>query len=141
MMNPSTRVFCILLLSVSCGLAQPKGTATLASSGNAESGRYIAHDVAMCVQCHTPRGSDGQLLADRAFEGAPIPAGKPAQWRVWAEFAPRIAGLPQYTEEQMVTLLTTGIGREGKPLRAPMPTFRMTRQDALNVAAYLKTLK
>lgn len=141
MMNPSTGVAWSLLLVVSCTCAQPKSTAAAPSSGDAEKGRYIAHSVAMCVQCHTPRGSDGRLLSDRAFEGAPIPVGKPAQWNVWAEFAPRIAGVPQYTEEQMVTLLTTGIGREGKPLRAPMPPFRMTRQDALDVAAYLKSLK
>lgn len=139
MMNMRVKQLPFFLLTVSCALAQPKNAA--ASSGNAERGRYLAHDVAMCIQCHTPRGPEGQLLSDRAFEGAPIPVGKPAQWNVWAEFAPRIAGLPQYTEEQMLTLLTTGIGREGKPLRAPMPTFRMSRQDALDVAAYLKSLR
>ncbi len=139
MMNSSVKHLSIILLAATCTLAQPKNAAV--SSGNAERGRYIAHDVAMCVQCHTPRGPEGQLLSDRAFEGAPIPVGKPAQWKLWAEFAPRIAGLPQYTEEQMVALLTTGLGREGKPLRAPMPTFKMTRQDALDVAAYLKSLR
>lgn len=141
----STRRNIAFFLSIVLGstgtFSQQKSLREAASRGDAERGRYIAHHVAMCVQCHTPRGADGQLLLDRAFEGAPIPVSKPPQWSAWAEFAPRIAGLPQYTEEQMVTLLTTGVGREGKPLRSPMPSFRLTRQDAADVTAYLKSLR
>lgn len=77
----------------------------------------------------------------RLFDGAPIPVAKPSQVSVWAEYAPRIAALPQYTEEQIITLLTTGIGRDGTPLRSPMPTFRISWQDAADVAAYLKSLR
>ena len=40
----------------------------------------------------------------------------------------------------MITLLTTSISRSGKPLRAPMPQFHMTRSDAEAVVAYLKSL-
>jgi hypothetical protein len=40
----------------------------------------------------------------------------------------------------MIKLLTTGIWRDGKPLRPPMPQFRMTAPDAQAVLAYLKTL-
>jgi hypothetical protein len=36
--------------------------------------------------------------------------------------------------------LTTGIGRDNKPLRPPMPQFRMTVEDARAVFAYLKSL-
>jgi hypothetical protein len=40
----------------------------------------------------------------------------------------------------MIKLLTTGIWRDGKPLRAPMPQFRMNRSDAEAVVAYLRSL-
>lgn len=139
-MNKRTSFF-VLLICTYVVFAQQPAARTGVARGDVQRGRYIANDLAMCVQCHTPRGTDGQLLLDRAFGGAPIPATKPAPWGTWAEFAPRIAGLPQYSTEQMITLLTTGIGREGKPLRAPMPPFKMNRQDAEDVTAYLKSLR
>jgi hypothetical protein len=40
----------------------------------------------------------------------------------------------------MITLLTTSISRSGKPLRASMPQFHMTRSDAEAVVAYPKSL-
>jgi len=47
-------------------------------------GRYLAHDVAMCVQCHTPRDERGDLDLTRLFAGAPIPVGSPFPHRPWA---------------------------------------------------------
>jgi hypothetical protein len=59
----------------------------------------------------------------------------------WAPAAPPIAGLPAgWTEAALVKLLMTGEGRLGTPLAPPMPQFRMTRQDAEAIVAYLKTL-
>lgn len=129
-----------LCFTLSLSTAQQKATES-GGKANTERGRYIAENVALCIQCHTPRDGSGELIFSRAFEGAAIPVAKPAQLRVWAEFAPRIAGLPQYSDEQLITLLTTGIGREGKPLRSPMPAFKLSRPDAADVAAYLRSLK
>ena len=129
-----------LALSVAA-FGQQKTTPGSTPSTRIEHGKYIAENVAMCVQCHSPREATGELVRSKLFEGAPIPVDKPSQLSVWADYAPRIAGLPQYTEDQMVKLLTTGIGREGKPLRAPMPTFKMTLQDAADVVTYLKLIK
>ena len=136
----SVAVGIVLVISVVIAFAQQKN-AEPASEKNRERGRYLTENVAMCIQCHTPREATGSMIRLKAFHGAPIPVGRPSQVDTWAEFAPRIAGLPQYTEEQIVRLLTTGIGREGKLLRSPMPTFKMTRQDAEDVAAYLKSLE
>ncbi|MEO8167087.1 MAG: c-type cytochrome [bacterium] len=107
---------------------------------NVERGRYIAENVAMCIQCHTPREASGELIRSQAFHGAPVPVGRPVVISSWAEYAPRIAGLPQYTTEQAIILLTSGIARDGKALRSPMPTFKMTREDAEAVASYLKSV-
>lgn len=51
-----------------------------------------------------------------------------------------IKGLTGYTDEQEIRLLTTGITRNGTPPRPPMPPFRLTREDAAAVVAYLRSL-
>ena len=109
--------------------------------GDVEHGRYIVHNVAMCVECHSGRDQDGNIIPEHEFMGAPIPV-RPAWGHDWAVRAPRNAGLPGYTDEQAMRLLTEGaIGRNGTRLRPPMPRFRMTRQDAADVIAYMRSLK
>ncbi|HUO13747.1 MAG TPA: hypothetical protein VMX38_02080 [Verrucomicrobiae bacterium] len=58
----------------------------------------------------------------------------------WPLQAPRIAGNPPGTDAELVKLLTTGIWRDGRPLREPMPQFRMSMDDAQAVVAYLRSL-
>src|SRR5215510_12070492 len=53
--------------------AHPTLTPSSHGIGNIEHGRYIVHDVAMCVQCHAPRDDKGDIVESREFEGAPIP--------------------------------------------------------------------
>ncbi len=55
--------------------------------------------------------------------------------------APPLAGQPRAgTDAEVIRLLTTGIWRTGSPPNPPMPPFRMTRTDAEDVVAYLKSL-
>ncbi len=97
-------------------------------------------DIAVCSQCHTPRDSNGGLDRAHWLEGAPVWL-KPAESvEDWPLQAPRIAGTPPGTDAEMVKLLTTGIWRDGNPLRPPMPPFRMTQADAEAVVAYLKSV-
>ena len=108
--------------------------------GDVERGRYIVEDVAMCVECHSSRDSQGNILASERFMGGPIPFNPP--WpNDWAIRAPRNRGLPGYTDELGIRLLTQGaIDRFGNQLRAPMPRYRMSPQDAADVVAYMKSL-
>jgi mono/diheme cytochrome c family protein len=113
----------------------------LATGNLVARGRYLVEGVAICGQCHTPRDSAGTPDRERPLQGAPLwlnPAGSVSDWPLQA---PRIAGMPPGTDDEMVKLLTTGIWRDGKFLRPPMPQFRMTRQDAESVVAYLKSLQ
>jgi mono/diheme cytochrome c family protein len=112
-----------------------------ARGGNVEHGRYLVHDVAMCPQCHSPRDDQGNLIESRLFDGGPIPLSPP--WpNNWALIAPRNKGLPGYDDAMAMRLLTEGaIGRDGKQLREPMPRFHMTRQDAADVIAYMRSLR
>ncbi|MGH9158905.1 MAG: c-type cytochrome [Vicinamibacteraceae bacterium] len=113
---------------------------TKTPTGDVERGRYIVERVAMCAQCHSPRDEEGNIISEQRFMGAPIPF-KPPWPNNWAIRAPRNRGLPGYTEELAIRLLTQGaIGRNGQRLRPPMPRFRMTRQDAADVVAYMKSL-
>lgn len=125
--------------------AQPKAPekseqATALPAGNVEHGRYIAEHVAMCIECHSGRDASGNIIQDELFEGGAIPFAPP--WpNDWANRAPRNKGLPAYSDEQALRLLTQGaIGRDGMQLRPPMPRFRMTTQDAADVIAFLRSL-
>ncbi|MBI4265813.1 MAG: cytochrome c [Acidobacteria bacterium] len=107
--------------------------------GNPARGRYIVEGVAMCGECHSTRDGSGAIIPSTRLMGGPMPV-RPA-WNIdWAVRTPRIAGLPGYTDELAVRLLTQGaIGRDDTQLRPPMPRFRMTPQDAADVVAYLKS--
>lgn len=109
-------------------------------TGDVERGRYLVHDVAQCIQCHTPRDAHGNLHADRLLQGAVIPLSSPYDTVPWAFEAPRIAGLANYEPEAVVFLLRNGHRANGKRPRRPMPTFRMTEEDARDVVAYLTSL-
>ena len=107
--------------------------------GNIEHGRYLAEHVAMCVECHSERDGSGNIIEGQKFVGGNIPFVPPSS--DWATRVPRNRGLPGYTDAMAMRLLTQGaIGRDGKPLRPPMPRFRMTPQDAADVIAYLRSL-
>jgi mono/diheme cytochrome c family protein len=117
------------------GAAKSSGDATVIARG-----KYIVEGVAACGECHTPRKQDGELDYNHWLAGAPVPYLSARPEPDWPIVAPRIAGAPPASDAQMITLLTTGIWVNGRPLRSPMPRFRMTHSDAEAVLAYLKSL-
>ena len=108
--------------------------------GDISKGRYIVENIAMCVECHSSRDSQGNIIPETRFMGGEIPFRPP--WPAeWATRAPRNAGLPGYTNETAMRLLTEGaIDRRGVQLKPPMPRFRMTPQDAADVIAFMRSL-
>jgi mono/diheme cytochrome c family protein len=115
--------------------AQPApNTAALVAQGE-----YLANRVAMCVQCHSPRDIEGNVILTRRFHGGAIPVLSPYSNRQFAAQAPNIAGLPGFTDDQIIALLTEGRATDRDPPRPPMPPFRMSRQDAQAIVAYLRT--
>ncbi|HZD39929.1 MAG TPA: c-type cytochrome [Terriglobales bacterium] len=110
-------------------------------SSDSDRGKYIVEHVAMCIQCHTPRDKNGELILSKYLGGAPIPVNPPFfPNQKWALKAPAIAGLPGYTREQGIRLLMEGITRDGRTPTPPMPPFRFTRADAEAVVSYLMSL-
>lgn len=132
-------------ITLQSGNGQVKGkkTDTTASRNPAliERGKYIVENVAMCERCHTSRDENGNPVRNQWLQGGPVQLKQTYPTPIWASREPRIAGAPPGTDEQFITLLTTGISRTGAPPLPPMPPFRMTRQDAEAVLAYLKSLR
>lgn len=119
---------------------QPTGQTPVTAAGSVARGEYLTHYVAMCVQCHTPRDRAGNLLENQKFRGGPMPVQSPYPDKPFAFSAPNIAGLPGFTDEQILQLLTEGRAGDRRPPEPPMPPFRMSREDALAIIAYLRTL-
>lgn len=115
-------------------------TAAVPSADAVARGAYIVEQVAQCGRCHTPVNRSGERDQTNKLAGGPLDFSPTVARENWAMNAPRIAGTPPGTDEQLVTLLTTGISRTGQPMRRPMPQFKMTRADAEAVLAYLKSL-
>jgi mono/diheme cytochrome c family protein len=122
--------------------AQNTSQSRQADESNAvEHGRYLVHHVAQCVQCHTPRDERGVLDERRPLEGARIPVASPYPNLPWAFSSPKIAGLPGWSDEEALALLTRGKRPNAPAPRGPMPKFQMTDEDARSVVAYLKSLR
>ncbi len=123
------------------GLVMQEGESQMpAARGDVERGRYLVENVSMCGECHSTRDAAGTIVAHLRFMGGPMPVTAPRALD-FPLYIPRIAGLPGYTDDQAVRLLTEGaIKRDGTQLRPPMPRFRMTPDDAAAVIAYLRSL-
>jgi cytochrome c2 len=140
---------CVLFLTLVISLsgqqkpaASPTGAPQAAprATGSLEHGRYLVEQVIMCWECHSARDAQGNIVVGTKFKGGAMPV-RPTFSGDWPNQIPRIAGLPGYDDEQAMRLLTQGAIRwDGRQLRAPMPRFRMSQQDAADVIAYLRSL-
>ena len=116
-------------------------SATVPASGTSiERGRYLANEVAMCVQCHSPRDAAGRLIPGREFRGAPMPVSSPYSRATFAPSTPDIRSLSRFSGTAVARLLQTGIARDGNPPKLPMPPFRMSPEDAESIVQYLASL-
>lgn len=131
----------LLLAAAASQLSTAQTKAKGGSDAQIERGRYIVESVAMCERCHTPRDPNGNALRSKWLEGGPTQLQPTYTADDWAKIEPRIAGSPPGTDEEFITLLTTGITRFHKPPKPPMPQFHMTREDAQAVLAYLKSIR
>lgn len=114
-------------------------TAELTGAALVERGDYLVNGVVLCGDCHTPRGETGEPDETHKLQGSPLPPMGPPE--VFANFAPQLAGTPaNFSEEQFISFLQTGVRPDGSHPRPPMPPYRLNEQDARAVAAYIATL-
>jgi len=104
-------------------------------------GKYLVEGVVLCGDCHTPHDEKGEAIEGRAFRGAPLTFKPITPVPGFADKAPNIAGLRGWEDEAAVKFLMTGIAYNDLPARPPMPQYRLNRDDAEAVVAYLKSLK
>lgn len=128
-----------LLLLAGVAFAQPVNVPKHDEAAVAR-GKYIVDGLSRCTRCHTPVNARGQRDQGQYLMGGPVQIQPTYSSPKWALRAPRIAGGPPMTDQEFIRLMTTGISRFGRELDPPMPQFRMTREDAESVLAYLKSL-
>lgn len=118
------------------GACAQQAPAPLGGEALVARGDYLVNSVVLCGDCHTPRGPTGEPLAAQALQGADIGAGPPG----FASVAPALAGGPaNYSEDQFIAFLQTGVRPDGSHPRPPMPPYRLNEEDARAVAAYIAT--
>lgn len=142
---------CVLLMA---GLTLATGFSFAADStggskpepSNLERGRYLVEDVAKCQDCHTPRmmGS-GDLVKSQWLKGAPLDFTPVNPAPNWHSKAPDITSTSplwsRWGEDGMVKFFETGRNPRGNHADPPMPVYTLSHDDAVAIAAYLKSLK
>jgi hypothetical protein len=103
-------------------------------------GKYLVEQVGLCGDCHTPRNDKGEPIKEQWLQGATLGFKPIAPVPVWAEKAPKIAGLPGWEKDTAIRYLITGVASNDLPSRPPMPQYRFNVQDAQAIVAYLKSL-
>jgi mono/diheme cytochrome c family protein len=133
----------LMVLAAVCqfvaGCNSEPSTAAMNGDQSAARGKYLVENVGMCGDCHTPMGPTGPDLS-RSLQGAELVFTPTVPVPDWVSAAPAIAGLPSLEDDEAIALLATGALPNGTTMRPPMPHFRMNRDDAAAVVAYLRSL-
>jgi mono/diheme cytochrome c family protein len=129
------------IFAVLSAIAETTPSPAVAADPRIEHGKYLVHQAAMCTDCHTPRNEKGGFIESKHLTGAPI-GFKPLGPMPWTPVAPGIAGLPDgYKGEDMIRFLMTGVRPNGTSALPPMPSYRLSREDAEAIATYLQSLQ
>jgi len=107
-------------------------------------GKYLV-TVAGCTDCHTPGHLLGKPDMTRFLGGSDVGFAIPGLGTfVGRNLTPdQETGLGSWTQDQIATAFTTGVRPDGRVLAPVMPWAayaRLTKADALAIAAYLRSL-
>lgn len=131
----------ILLLAGACSEQTRSASPAQAAPSSMERGKYLVTSVGECSDCHTPRLKDGRFDETRLLQGSVLGFAPTAPMPAWAPKSPAIAGGPEgWTRDELVTFLETGKNPRGQFARPPMPAYRLSNEDARDVADYLLSL-
>ena len=108
-----------------------------------ERGKYLV-TFGGCGDCHTPGNFLGHPDMTKYLGGSDVGFAGPMGVFVGRNLTPdKATGLGDWTTQQIVEVLTTGVRPDGRILAPVMPwraLSQMTRQDVLAMVAYLKSL-
>ncbi len=106
-------------------------------------GRYLAHGVCECFECHTPLRSDELVEPDPLKLGAGDILNKKER-HVAPNITPdRETGAGNWTDDQLIRAIRDGIGHDGRRLSLVMPYWKLsilTDDDVRSIVAYLRSL-
>ncbi|MDQ4120765.1 MAG: cytochrome c [Acidobacteriota bacterium] len=111
-----------------------------------ERGRYLANNVAQCVDCHSER--DWSRFAGPIVPGSEGKGGEVFDRKMGlpgAIHTPNITPfhLKDWSDGELFRAITAGVSKDGRPLFPimPYPSFaKMDREDIYAIIAYLRTL-
>jgi mono/diheme cytochrome c family protein len=137
------RTYVILGVLLGVTLSGPWDDAN-AGETQVQRGKYLV-SAFPCTDCHTPGYFLGKPDMRRYLGGSDVGFEVPG---LGIFYAPNLTpddetGLGKWTKEEIATAITTGKIPGGRILAPPMPvdSFKnLTHEDALAIAAYLKTL-
>jgi mono/diheme cytochrome c family protein len=109
-------------------------------TGEEALGRYLVEGPGHCAQCHSPRDFLGGVIEQRRLTGGLLPDGKGKAPNITAQ------GLKDWSEDDIVTALSTGFTPSGDALGGPMALevrslSHAPAPDLAAIAHYLKTYK
>ncbi|MGB4844294.1 MAG: cytochrome C [Ferruginibacter sp.] len=139
----------------SCNNNDSGGTDVTASNEDSvkklvERGKYLAHHVAMCMDCHSQRDFNqfsGPVIAGSEGMGGEIFDEKldvPGVIYARNITSDTVNGIGKWTDEEIIRAITRGISRNGDTLFPIMPYMSyniMHKDDIKSIVAYIRTLK
>lgn len=105
-------------------------------------GEYLAGPVAHCMECHTPMGPKGPMLATDLGRGG-FEFHGPWGVSIAANITNHADGLAGYSDDAIKTMIVQGKRADGSPMLPPMPygyLARMTDEDLDAIVLYLRSL-
>ncbi len=107
-----------------------------------EYGAYLAGPVAHCMECHTPMGPQGPLLATDLGRGG-FEFHGPWGVSIASNLTSHEDGLAGYSDDDLRGMIAQGLRPDGSPMLPPMPypfLARMTDDDLSAIILYLRSL-
>ncbi len=106
-----------------------------AQSDKAARGKYLVEEMARRQECHTPKLPDGQFNREKWLKGATLNVQPIDAVKGWHKTSPELIASGRlwqgrWGQAALVKLLSTGLGPGGNPADPPMPTYKMTQDDA-----------
>ncbi|HZP78336.1 MAG TPA: c-type cytochrome [Pseudolabrys sp.] len=121
--------------------------AALAASARAETpverGSYLVNTIMTCGNCHSPKGPP-EATAGKDFSGGLTFDEPPFKVTASNITQDKETGIGAWTNDEIKTLLRTGVRPNGVPIAAVMPTGFygiVTASDMDAIVAYLRTVK
>ncbi|MBL7857982.1 MAG: c-type cytochrome [Cyclobacteriaceae bacterium] len=111
-----------------------------------ERGRYLAHSVTVCLDCHSTR--DWSKFSGPITPGTLGKGGDRFDERVGFPgiyFAKNItpSGIGRYTDGELYRVITTGVNKDGRSIFPVMPYLyygKMDDEDVYSIIAFIRTL-